>query len=175
MGETVRTPHTLSVAAAFLTATLALTSAAPAEAASTLRHKNARSGYCLGMHSSRSTVNLINCSSRRSLWRPYATTRVGGVKYVKLRNPYNGKCLGVSHASAASGAALAWGNCTSTRDHSQLWRSKYVSSSRYLLVNAHSGKCAGTVRSSTAYMTQVIQGRCASGTGSTQLWKELSG
>ncbi|MGW5768681.1 RICIN domain-containing protein [Streptomyces longwoodensis] len=175
MGDTVRTPHTLSATTAILTATLALTSAAPAEAASTLRHKNARSGYCLGMHSSRSTVNLIGCSSRRTVWRPYATTKVGGVKYVKLRNPYNGKCLGVSHASTASGAALAWGNCTSTRDHSQLWRSKYVRSGIYLIINAHSGKCVGTRGSSTAHMTQVVQGRCTSATGSTQLWKKLSG
>ncbi|MFE4423419.1 RICIN domain-containing protein [Streptomyces sp. NPDC056817] len=175
MGEPVRTLHTLPVAAAFLTATLALTSAAPAEAASTLRHKNYRSGYCLGMHSSRSTVNLMGCSSKRTVWRPYAATNVGGVKYVKLKNPYNGKCLGVSHGSTAGGAALAWGNCTATSDHSQLWRSKYVRSGVYLIVNAKSKKCVGTRGSSTARMTLVVQGRCTSATGSTQLWKKLSG
>lgn len=167
--------HTLPVAAAFLTATLALTSAAPAEAASNLRHKNYRSGYCLGMHSSRSTINLLSCSNKRTVWRPYATTVVGGKKYVKLRNPYNGKCLGVSHGSTASGAALAWGNCTSTSDRSQLWRSKYLSRTIYQIVNAKSNKCVGTRGSSTAWNTPVIQGHCSSATGSTQLWKKLSG
>ncbi|MFC9619417.1 RICIN domain-containing protein [Streptomyces sp. NPDC056930] len=162
--------HTLPVAAV-LTAAVALTSTASAEAAAPLRHKNSRSGYCLGMHPSRSTVNLMNCNSTRTAWKSYAATKVGGMTYVKLKSASNGKCLGVSHASTASGAPLAWGNCTSTKDRSQLWRVRYVSGSIYQIVNAKSYLCVGTKGSSTAQWTPVTQGYCTAKTGSTQLWK----
>ncbi|MEU1706665.1 RICIN domain-containing protein [Streptomyces sp. NPDC005706] len=162
--------HALPVAAALTAAVLTLTSTSQAEAASAFRHKNYRSGYCLGMHSSQSTVNLMDCGAR-TYWKSYAATNVGGVKYVKLRSPLNGKCLGVAGSSTAGGAALAWGGCTSTRDHSQLWRVHYIRGSIYLIVNAKSRKCVGTRGNSTAKGTPVVQGTCNSTTGSTQLWK----
>ncbi|MFF2201257.1 RICIN domain-containing protein [Streptomyces sp. NPDC058145] len=165
--------HALPVAAGLAAAVLALTSTSQAEAASALRHKNSRSGYCLGMHSSRSTINLMGCGSSRTYWKSYAATYVGGKKYVKLKSIHNRKCLGVAGQSTAGGAALAWGNCTSTRDHSQLWRVHYVRGGNYLIINADSGKCVGTRGSSTAKGTLVVQGRCNSATGSTQLWKRL--
>ncbi|MFF0833038.1 MULTISPECIES: RICIN domain-containing protein [unclassified Streptomyces] len=172
----MRTSPTLPVAAAFLTAALALSSASPAQAASALRHKNVRSGYCLGMTSGHTTVSLISCRSNRTAWKAYAGTRVGGRTYYKLKNPASGVCLGVWHSSGAGGAGLAWGHCTSTRDHSQLWRLKYIGrSSTYQIVNGHSGLCAGTRGSSTARNTPVVQGHCTTVTGSTQLWKKLSG
>ncbi|MFI9255801.1 RICIN domain-containing protein [Streptomyces sp. NPDC053069] len=127
-------------------------------------------GSCLDDALGASRVWTADCNYfRHDGWRSTNATVVGGYTYWKLRSQ-DGRCLGVAGASTKSGAALAVGNCTSTKDHSQLWRASSVSGTRYLLVNAHSGKCAGTKGSQTYIGVQVVQGNCYKGPGSTQIW-----
>jgi hypothetical protein len=130
---------------------------------------------CLGGKAFESTVILLRCEApndaSKEPWKSINATTVGGYVYYQLKD-WEGQCLGVAGASTANGHALAVGNCTSTRDHSQLWRASFTNRAhtRYTLVNAHSGKCAGTVGSKATMNTKVIQGTCYTGSGTSQIW-----
>ena len=78
---------------------------------------------------------------------------------------HSGKCLDVTAASTADGAAVIQYTCGSGTN--QQWQVRTVGSS-FQLVARHSGKCLDLPGSSTANGTRLKQYTCTSGTN--QLW-----
>jgi V8-like Glu-specific endopeptidase len=83
---------------------------------------------------------------------------VGFSSLFTIRNGKSGKCIGVDHASTASGARVAQYPCDGFDNQS--WQFFQASPGRFNIVNGKSGKCIGVDRAATANGAELFQFTC---------------